>query len=75
MRLSLIAALLLLAACTDNKMDYEASAKCQSLGHKPGTAAYDECVSEVRSERLLQQQRREYEQMKQYDRDYKTRGY
>jgi hypothetical protein len=75
MRISLIATLFLLAACADNKTDYDASARCQAQGQKPGTAGYEQCVREERSQRMMEQQRREYEQMKQQDRDFKMRRY
>ncbi len=69
-----LAALLALAACEPSgKRDYDASARCQALGHKPGTQAYDVCVSEEIAARMLEEQRREYEQRKQMEEDWKLR--
>lgn len=65
--------LFLLAACQPPAKDYESTARCQELGYKPGTVEYDNCVKEERASRLLQKQRREFDQMKQDERDWKMR--
>jgi hypothetical protein len=70
-----ISAVLALAGCADPKPDRVASAQCQDMGLAPGTAGYDRCVTEQRNKRLMEEQRREYEQMKQYDQDWKMRRY
>lgn len=71
----LIALAALLAGCTDTKKDYDASANCQASGLKPGTPEYDKCVKDEKTVRLMEQQRREYEQMKQEQEDWKLRRY
>lgn len=64
----------LLAACAVEP-DRASIAKCQDMGHAPGTAEYDTCVREETGAKLMEQQRREYEQMKQNERDWKMRRY
>ncbi len=63
--------LLALAACADDGRDYDASKQCVSRGFQPGTPAYESCVREERTTRLMEQNRREFEQRQQdesYDR-------
>lgn len=67
--------LCLLSACAEPKKDYESAARCQDLGMQPGTAAYDQCIKEEKAARMLREQRREFEQMKQDERDWKMRRY
>lgn len=67
--------LLALTACAPTQRDYDAQARCQSMGHKPGTKDYDSCVAEEHSSTLLQQQRDEYERMKQEQEDWRMRRY
>lgn len=66
---------LLLTACADNRKDYDASARCQGMGYKPGTSAYDRCVEDEKMEKLMQQQRQEFEQLQQERQDQKLKGY
>lgn len=68
-------ALLALSACADDRKDYDASAKCQALGYKPGTAEYDKCIKEEKTIKLMDQQRREFEDMKQQQEDWRQRRY
>ncbi len=68
-------ALCALTACSNGEKDYAASAKCQGQGHQPGTEAFDSCVREETAARLMEEQRREYEMMKQNEHDWKTRRY
>jgi hypothetical protein len=68
-------AVLALSGCAEDKKDYQAAAHCQGLGHKPGTPEYNKCVSEERSVRMMEEQRKEYERMKQEDMDRKMRRY
>ncbi len=76
LKFSTLAALVLITAgCADNKPDYDGMAKCEGLGYKPGTAEYDKCVREEKSVKMMEEQRREFEKMKQDDRDRKLRGY
>ena len=76
-RLWTIAAFVVLAACSSGpaKKDYELAARCQQSGYQPGTADYDRCIDEERSRRLMQQQRDEFQRMKQDERDWKLRPY
>ena len=73
----MLSALLLgcVTACADDKPDYRASAECQESGHKPGTAGYDSCVKEAKANRLMQEQRADYERMKRQQEDWKLRRY
>jgi hypothetical protein len=71
----MLALAMMLAGCADDKRDYEAAASCQAKALQPGTAEYDQCVRDMRAERLLQQQQREFEQMKREERDWKMRRY
>lgn len=64
----------LLCACAPGGKDYDAAARCQALGHAPGTEAYDTCVYEEKMQKMMQQQRQEYEKMKQDELDWKLRG-
>ncbi|MDX2112204.1 MAG: hypothetical protein SFW63_00505 [Alphaproteobacteria bacterium] len=69
------AMVLLLAGCEAPRKDYEASARCHELGHQVGTPAFEECVRNERAERMMRQQREEFERMKQDERDWKMRRY
>ena len=66
--------MLILAACTPEP-DRASIAKCQGMGHASGTAEYDSCVREETGAKLMEQQRREYELMKQNEQDWKLRRY
>jgi len=66
-------AFVILSACATPKKDYESIARCQELGYKPGTSLYDQCLKEEKASRLLQEQRREFDQRKQDERDWKIR--
>lgn len=74
-KIHVVLPLLALASCGPEAKDYDAQAMCQSIGNQPGTRAYDECVEAERSRKMLEQQRREYEQMKQEKEDWRRRGY
>ncbi len=74
MRIPFLMMLPLLAACAVQP-DRAAIAKCQSMGEQPGTESYDTCVREESAARIMEQQRREYEQMKQNEQDWKMRRY
>jgi hypothetical protein len=65
----------LVGACAPPKKDYQASARCLDLGIKPGSAAFDECVSNEKAARLLSEQRESFEQMRQDERDWKMRRF
>jgi hypothetical protein len=71
---ALLILLPLLAACAVEP-DRAAIAKCQGMGNAPGTAEYDTCVREESAARVMEQQRREYDQMKQNEQDWKLRRY
>ncbi len=68
-------AALTLSGCADEKKDYDSAARCQGLGYKSGTAEYDKCVKDEKTIRLMEEQRKEYERMKQQDMDWKMRRY
>jgi hypothetical protein len=66
----------LLLACADGAKDYDAALVCSRMGLKAGTAEYDECMREESTRAMMQNQREEFEQQKQFDRDWKLRrGY
>lgn len=68
--------LILLAGCaTSHPKNYEDAAHCQALGNSSGTKEYDDCMDGERKARMLEQQRREFDQMKQDERDYRNRRY
>jgi hypothetical protein len=73
--ITIAAALLSLTACGPEAKDYEASANCQNMGKKPGTAEYDKCLREEKSVKMMEQQRRDFEQMQQQQLDDKMRRY
>lgn len=64
-----------LFACDAPRKDYESSAKCHDLGYKPGTPEFEDCVRNERAERMMRQQREEFERLKQDERDWKMRRY
>ena len=70
-----LAALLALAACAPEQKDYDAMRHCGDLGYSPGTSAYDKCIKDEKTARLLEQQEQEYDQMKQQQQDYILRRY
>ena len=53
--------LMLLASCGPLPKDYDAIAACSGMGHKVGTAEYDECVQEESRANLLERHRAETE--------------
>lgn len=65
---------LLVNACTPEP-DRATIAKCETMGHTAGTKDYQTCVREENAAKLMEQQRREYEMMKQNERDWKMRNY
>jgi hypothetical protein len=71
----MLIALLALSACAPTQKDYDAQARCESMGQKPGTAAFDRCVTEEHTSTLMEQQRQDYERMKQEQEDWKMRRY
>lgn len=67
MRYSVLGVLLILltaTACGEEKKDYDAVAHCQGVGHVSGTPEFEKCIKEQKTQRLMEQQRREYEQMR-----------
>lgn len=75
-RYFLLCGVLALAACGSTpKKDYDAIARCQEMGMKPGTAPYDQCVKDEEAANRLKQQRQEFDKMKQDERDWKLRRY
>ncbi len=71
---TIIALGLLICACAPEP-DRATIAKCETMGYTAGTKDYATCVREENAAKLMEQQRREYEQMKQYEQDWKTRRY
>jgi hypothetical protein len=66
MKYTVLFACVALAACGGpGKPDYDAQARCQGLGYKAGTTAYDQCVKDEVASKMLKQQREEFERMKQ----------
>ena len=65
----------MLAACGPEPKDYSAAEKCRTSGLVQGTPEYAECYEKMKAERLMDEQRQEFEQMKQYDRDWRMRRY
>lgn len=63
------------SACSETSKDYDSVAHCQALGAKPGTAEYDRCLKDEKINKMLEQQRKEFDQMKQDDLDRKLRSY
>jgi hypothetical protein len=72
-----LVALGLLAACAggQTRKDYDAMRACHDQGFQTDTEGFNRCVEEERAARALKEQRQEFEQMKQYDRDWKMRRY
>ncbi len=71
-----LAIFLLTAACSSApKKDYDAIARCQEQGHKPGNADFDECVKEEKASKILKQQRDEFERIKREEQDNRLRRY
>lgn len=75
MRYFILLSALILAACGPTKKNYDASAKCQQMGHTAGTEEFEQCVRDEESTAMLEQQRREFERMKQDEQDWKNRRY
>lgn len=75
-RIVLSATLLLaLAACSPEGKDYAASGRCQDLGNKPGTKAYEDCLTDEKMHGMMEQQQQEFDNMKQEQRDWSMRRY
>lgn len=73
-RFALFALLLSLSACAaDNKRDYESSRRCHDRGITAESPDFEQCVKEERSLRMMEQQRREFEERKQMDEYYRNR--
>lgn len=64
-----------LSGCAAEKKDYDVEARCQKMGYQTDTPEYEQCVSDEKMARLMEQQRQEYEQMKRDERDWKLRQY
>jgi len=75
MIMMVLPSLLLLTACGEPKKDYDAIARCADLGLKPGTAPYDDCISNERAAKMLKLQREEFERSRQEQNDWKMRRY
>lgn len=73
--LSMLCVIFVLSSCSADDKDYGASAKCQGMGHKPGTAEYDKCVDDEKVANAMRRQRDEFEMMKQYQQDQKLMNY
>ena len=67
--------LLALCACAKESPNYDASATCQDRGMKPGTAEYDQCVKDEKAAAMMEQQRKDYEDMKQQQQDWNMRRF
>jgi hypothetical protein len=63
---SLIASsFIVLSACApDGGRDYDSAAACAARGLKPGMPGYEDCARAERQGRMLEEQRREYEERK-----------
>lgn len=55
---------------TNDAVTKSAAAQCRGMGLKAEDKGYEDCVTEQRNKQLIEQQRKEYDQMKQYDRDW-----
>ena len=76
MRPFILLACLIVTACANNgKKDYDASARCYERGYKAGTDAYDQCVKDERASRMLEEQRQEFDRMRQDQEDWKQRRF
>lgn len=75
MRRIVFIGVLALAACADEGRDYDSSAACTTRGVAAGTPAFEKCVREERSARMLEQQRQEYDQRKADDEYWRTHRY
>lgn len=76
MKKYIVIATLVLAACAgESRTDYEASARCQEMAYKPGTAEYEQCLKDEKAERLMDQQRKLNERREQDRRDQINRRY
>ncbi len=65
----------LLAACSEGVAggrDYDSSAACNARGYKAGTPEFESCYTEEHKGRMLDAQRREYEQRKADDEYWRT---
>lgn len=72
----LFAILFLTAGCmihTDR--DYDASAKCQARGYEPGTVSYNDCMEDEHIQKIMEQQRREMEDIQRRREDQKWLRY
>ncbi len=70
-----LSALLIITACSDAVPDRAVKTACYDAGHQDNTPAFEACLKERMAERLMQQQRREYEQRKEYESLWRKRGY
>jgi hypothetical protein len=78
MRASLIVlSFVVLTACGGEGRDYQSSARCKERGMTAGTPEFERCVDEEAQARMMEEQRRDYEQRKQQDEDWRRirRGY
>lgn len=65
-----------LSACADQGGSDGVSARhCSGLGFKPGTKEYERCLRDERTSRLMEEQRQDFERMKQEQQDWKLRRY
>jgi hypothetical protein len=71
----IVSSIIPLSSCAPAARDYESSAHCADLGLKAGTPEFETCVSNQRKERMLEQQRREYDERKQYEEDWRNRRF
>jgi hypothetical protein len=69
---------MLLSACGPQKVDYEASSACSNKGYQVGSEEFKNCVKEERALKLMEQNRREFEQRRaddEYQRSRRSAGY
>lgn len=65
-RIAVVVCVMLVTACTNGspQRDYDSSKACAERGVPTGTPEFEKCVSEERTTRMLEEQRREFEQRK-----------
>ncbi len=66
---------LALAGCKDSAIDYGTSARCQDKGFKPGTVEYDRCIKDDKLSTMMEQQRRDFDDMQRARQDEIMRRY
>lgn len=64
-----------LNACGKGGVDYDVSARCQDKGTRPGTVEYDRCLKDEKLDKIMEEQRHEFERMQQERQDQMIRRY